>query len=192
MLLLAFVFVGANYYIQKEIIFPAFSNIEEQHAKANIDRVEELLNETINQLNRINYDWSAWDDTYEFVESRDDGYIENNLMYSTFENLQINLVYFLNKEGKLIWGEVYDFTQEEPLISSDEYITDSLESLKPYIDSIDLNSHSDDQFSIGIFIHDNTPIAFSIRPILTSEGNGPYRGYMVQGMLIDEAMIEKF
>ncbi len=41
--MLASIFLVANYYIQKEIVFPAFYEIENQQAKKSMDRLDELL-----------------------------------------------------------------------------------------------------------------------------------------------------
>ena len=95
--------------IQKFIIFPTFESLEQQYAKADIDRVEEVILDTINQLDRQVYDWSSWDKTYDFIGNENNDYIENNLSPETFSNLRVNLVYFLDTDFQPVWVQTFNF-----------------------------------------------------------------------------------
>jgi sensor domain CHASE-containing protein len=66
-----------------------------------------LLNE-FSQLKTINYDYAVWDDSYEFMGSFNQDYIDRNLLPNTFNSLKIDGSYFFNPNGKLIWGKGLD------------------------------------------------------------------------------------
>jgi diguanylate cyclase (GGDEF)-like protein len=66
-----------------------------------------LLNE-FSQLKTINYDYAVWDDSYEFVGSFNQDYIDRNFLPNTFNSLKIDGSYFFNPNGKLIWGKGLD------------------------------------------------------------------------------------
>ncbi len=191
--LLAFIFLSVFYFIQKTIVFPVFTEIEIQHAQSNLNRVEELLDDNIDQINRYSYDLSSWDDTYQFAQDSNEKYIQSNLTSDTFLNNQINIVYFLTVKKTLIWGEVYTFSDKElDVVTDHNYIQQSLNLLQHNIDGIDLSLQSGALSSKGIFVQDNTPILFSIHPILTTEGLGPAQGYLILGRTVDDVLIEKF
>lgn len=98
----------------------------------------------------------------------------------------------MDREVTFVWGEVYDFNEEKTeAVTSDAYVQQSLLLLKPAIHSIDSTLVGKPVFSKGIFIQDNVPVLFSVRPILTSEDEGPMRGYLIQGKLANEAFLNE-
>lgn len=65
-------------------------------------------------------DWSAWDDTYNYVQFRNQDYVDNNLMDSTFVNLRLNFFLLINSAGELVYGKSFDLNTncEIPLTPS--------------------------------------------------------------------------
>ncbi len=182
--------------IQKLIIFPTFQSLEHQFAKGDIDRVEEVIFKTINLVDRQLYDWSSWDDTYNFIDNVNNKYIEANLNAMTFSNLQINVVYFLDIEFKPIWTRTFKFdledikqventTNEENTVQSISLLQNELEKLKSF-------SSDEPQVIKGMFFQHGMPVAFSIRPVFDSEELGTKKGYMIFGRTLDQFTIEKF
>ena len=78
----------------------------------NIERVIDVLYDDINELHSINYDWSAWNDTYEFVQNINEKYIESNLVNSTFTTIRVNVMLFFDSSGELIFGKAVDLQNE--------------------------------------------------------------------------------
>jgi diguanylate cyclase (GGDEF)-like protein len=66
-----------------------------------------LLNE-FSQLKTINYDYAIWDDSYEFMVSFNQKYIDRNFLPDTFNSLKIDGSYFFKPDGKLMWGKGLD------------------------------------------------------------------------------------
>lgn len=59
-----------------------------------------------NYLGTVN-DWAHWDDTSEFVRGRNPEYIELNLNQSTFENLDLSFLMFVDQEGQIYHSLYY-------------------------------------------------------------------------------------
>ncbi len=74
------------YFIQRSLVYPAFSEIELDYARDNIDRVIRGLDGVLNTIDFTVYDWSSWDDTYRFMDNRNEAYVESNLQPGTFGN----------------------------------------------------------------------------------------------------------
>ena len=192
MILMVSVFLAADFFIQKEVIYPAFSRIERENARVNIDRVENALNGAIDQLDRSTYDWSSWDDTYQFIQDRNETYIESNLQPDTFQNLRVNLVYFLDPDLKPVWTSLYDYSDESvAVVTNDAYVAHSITLLRQAIQRIDTTQDPDSQYARGIFIQDGKPVLFSVRTILNSAGEGPPRGFLVQGRIVNDALLAR-
>ncbi|MGL1933107.1 MAG: diguanylate cyclase [Desulfotalea sp.] len=193
MSLLVVILMSAAVLVQKKMILPTFTEIELQQAKTNIDRIEALYYEVVSELDRSAFDWSSWDDIYRFIQDRNKTFIDSNLGPETFGNIQINFLYILDLDGNLVWGEVYDLTQNEPaIITTDKFVKQSLLLLNSSIEKIDSSLTDELQFSKGIFVQDNVPVLFSARPILTSHKKGPIKGYLVLGKLLTDELLDVF
>lgn len=66
-----------------------------------------LLNE-LSQLKTINYDYAVWDESYDFMQSFNQDYIDSNFLPDTFHSLKIDGSYFFDDKGKLVWGKGFD------------------------------------------------------------------------------------
>jgi diguanylate cyclase (GGDEF)-like protein len=180
--------------IQKLIIFPTFESLEQQYAKEDIDRVEDVILNSIDQLDRQLYDWSDWDDTYHFIENLNDDYIDNNLSPDIFSNLQVNLVYFLDNDFEPVWAQTYSFDIEHPdqveITTNTENVQQSLGLLQHEFEKLKLRTSDNYQSINGLFSQHDSPIAFAIHPIINS--NKDSIGYLIFGRTLEQFIIKKF
>ena len=186
-----FILLGiVDFCIRQFIIFPGFLSLKRENAKDNSIRIIEAFNREINYMDRLTHDWSAWDDTYNFVENPTDEYIDANLTASTFETNQLNLLYIAAEDGHIVW------------MGTQGLSPDSDKGIRSFIGerigeshvfrSFDLEEKSLGEVKVsGIF---RTPSGFFIissRPVLTNENSGPARGALIMGILIDDPFIKR-
>ena len=103
----------AAYFIQKNIVYPAFSAIELSYARDNVDRVIGRLESKLDRIDATVYDWSSWDDTYLFMEDSNEAFAESNLSLDTFRVYGTQVALFLDTSGEAVWAGVYDLEAEE-------------------------------------------------------------------------------
>ena len=101
------------------------------------------------------------------------------------ESLKANLVAFYTPEGRRVWGLGYDHDNERELalgaLSADR-LTVSHPLLAP---------HGEETVA-GLLRTEAGVFLVASRPILTSEGQGPSRGRVIIGRLLNQAAIERF
>lgn len=180
------------FFIQRSIVYPAFHEIEADYARNNIDRVVRRLDAQRETIDFTVYDWSAWNDTYAFIQSGDPGYIESNLYPDTFANFGFDLVLFLDLEAQPVWARVFDFPPDGGFVDlTDAYLDEALAATAGFTRRIDPDQDIDDQQTSGIVQVDNIPVLFAMRPIVKSDGSGPHKGYVVFGQFLDEDLIAR-
>ncbi len=180
----------SEFLIQRFIVFPAFISLEEKEADNNMNRVVEALNNEISHLDNLCNDWATWNDSYDYIDTRSDDYINSNLPDWIFHETGLNLIYIIDQAGQVAWGKIYDnINQKEIFI--DEIPTDYFPENYPLINICDSNFKLSDQKLTGVFNTEMGPLLFATEIILTGEAKGPARGYMVMGMLINENTIKK-
>lgn len=175
----------AVYGISQTVLMRGFLEIEEEMVKKDVRRAINSLYNDISVIDFTNYDWSAWDDTYEFIQDKNEEYIESNLINDTFVTIGINVMLYFNSSGQLVFGKSVDLENgTEIQISQD---------LLDYIEENDiLLYHHDIEDNVsGIILLPEKIAMISSRPILTSEDEGPIRGALIMVRYIDENEIKK-
>lgn len=178
------IFILILYGISHFLLLSSFRELEEQHARQNVARALNALEDHLTNLNMINQDWAAWDDTYAFIEDLNEDYLRSNLIDATFSGTGLNLMIFVNSSGEIVLSKLFDLDKnvEMPLP----------ESLKQHLtyDNILLN-HPDTKSSVrGIILLPENPLLISSEPIITSENEGPIRGSLIFGRFLDSSQIK--
>jgi signal transduction histidine kinase len=93
-------------------------------------------------------------------------------------------MYFLDNDGSLVWGRIYDLDTAERLTFS-EFSADVLDTDHMLVGHDDLESRMS-----GVFLIDGQPVLVASVPILRSDLSGPIAGTFILGRFFDEAMIE--
>lgn len=173
-----------NFAIQKLVIFPSYIALEQESAKKDANRCIQAILREQEHLESFASDWAVWDDTYEFFRNSDQAYIESNLKFETFLQNNINLLFFVDLSGQVIWGKVWDTQKKIPLV---------LENFSPQFSTANyLLAYQDETTVIsGILIAGEKPMIIVSRPVLTSEFKGPIQGSFLVGKFIDPLLIRR-
>jgi two-component system sensor histidine kinase KdpD len=174
------------YLLSTFVLVGEFTSLEYQQAEGDMGRVLSTYRAEMQNLEAITRDWSSWDDTYDFIETGSSDYISSNMVDGTFINNRLNVVLYLNRTGALMYGEAFDFQQNEGRDLPWDLIT-ALENESITQVVLESERGRDDiiRSSEGTYI-------LSTMPILTSENEGPARGVLVMGRAVDAGMIERF
>jgi diguanylate cyclase (GGDEF)-like protein/PAS domain S-box-containing protein len=184
-----FLFYGVvDYGIMRSILFPGFLSLEKEQAVKDAKRVEQAIDREMYHLDSLAHDWAAWDDTYTFVKSPSQDYLESNFPITSFTINNLNLIYIYDKEGKVIWGEIRDL-ETEAEITVDSLPKDRLPETHPLISYKTDNGQLSNANVAGIYLTEKGPMLIVARPILNSSSVGPSRGTMVLGRFLTAPVI---
>jgi len=189
-LLCVFILYGVvDFGIQRFIIFPSFLALEREEAITDVKRSVEALQREINFLDFLVWDWAAWDETYEFIETRSEAYIKANLVLETFADDDLNVLCFIDTSGKVIWGETRD--RQTEITHLPEFPRNALPANHPLLAYKAENKPLAEVKIAGIYKTRKGPMLISSRPILTSQSEGPIRGSVIIGKYITDKIIKK-
>ncbi len=179
-------FCLVQFLIQQCVILPGFLSLEKQEALKNAHRVEAAIQNEIHRLETLCADWSSWDDMYHFAQFHSEAFINTNLVFSTFSNNGLNLIFICDPEGRVIWGRIYDLEDQSSLNLS-LFSSEKFDETHPLF-----QSGSDPGairfFKKGMLITEKGPLLLAARPILTSNDGGPLRGICIMGKFFNEDM----
>lgn len=175
--------------VQRFIILPSFLSLEHEEAIKNSNRAVQAIQREIYYLDALNHDWSAWDDTYEFTNTRSKEYIEENVPLTAFTDNNLNLIYYYNTDGKVIWGEIHDLEKEE-LIHLSDFPKESLPKTHPLL-SFKTSKRPLSEVTVkGVFMTEKGPMLIASRPILTNNNEGPIRGALIMGRFFNDNIVK--
>ena len=158
---------------------PSFAALEKQTAHADHERVLEALGRVQERLRGSARDYAFWDDTYEFLNSKQSDYVDTNINAEALSALDANFFLIIDNSGKVIVNEGYDFSGDEPaparLIPSDQARID--ESLLKAIGSSGPGA--------GLFAMSDGLAAVGFSPVFRSDSSGTSPGVLLIGSAID-------
>lgn len=170
-------------FVSQTIMLNSFAKLEERIAEQHVGQARNAFYENINHLNVNTSDWSAWDDTYNFIGNPNNQYIEANLTYDTFQLLNLNLMLFINNSGDFVYAKAFDLNTQKtvPVPNS---LREHLTAGSPLL------SHTSPESSVaGFLLLPEGPLLLTSCPIVTSQKKGPIRGTLIMGYFLESKEI---
>lgn len=182
------VLLFVEYSIQRHIIIPSFTTLEHLEANKSMERAVKAIEKEIFYLDVLCHDWAAWNETYEFANTRAEEFIEDNIPFSAFDDNNLNLVWFVDEQGGYIWGQIYNLDREEE-IELTSFPIDTMPKKDPLL-SFDIGSTPLSELAVtGIYMTEAGPMFVASRPILTNNIQGPSRGALILGRFLDQKIV---
>jgi signal transduction histidine kinase len=180
LLISAVIFVMAIalfFAVSQMIIMRSFSRLERREMHQHMDRIVRALQEEIAALDTLLYDWSGWDDTYEYVVDHNQGYADANLADETWFVLETNIVMFVDNDGKVVFGRELDLVNREGMPLPD--------SLLEHLQQGQLLAHNDLESVVTGWLYLPEGLLMIVsRPIITTDHQGPIHGTMILGRFV--------
>lgn len=176
---------GAIIYAASRIILlGSFADLEEQGVQRDVERALNELSDELSRLSGATRHWSAWDDTYAFVEDGNEGFIASNIHDLTFASNHLSAMLFIHSSGRMVIGKAFDLRQKKPMplplgLQDDSFLKDVLARVQG----------PTDEFK-GLIRLPEGPMLIAAQPILTSLEEGPARGALVWGRSLDGAEVD--
>ena len=127
-------------------------------------------------MNQTAQDWAQWDDAYSFVSGNNPSFETNNLPPNIFTRLNLNLIIFVNNDGKIIYGKAYDLQKNQ--------YKNLPQNLSIFTSTSPLLQHDDLNGMNGVLNLPEGPMIIITRPIVTSHEQGPIKGTLIMGRYI--------
>lgn len=95
------------------VMMSSIDQLEEKNVGKNIERAVNAIEQQELILAATTKDWAAWDDTYEFVQDRNQEYLKSNIYEDVFVNLNLNLIAITDLSGEYIFATGMDIENSE-------------------------------------------------------------------------------
>jgi len=172
--------------ISSTILLRGFDRLERQEARENVQRVLNAFSDELANLSAKGADWSAWDDSYAFVQNRNRKFIQSNCGPTAFTDLRLNLMVFVDTGDHIVYQRGFDLRSGE-----DEPVPESLVRTVFAGERHLLRHAGVNSVKAGVVLLPEGPLLLVSQPIVTSERKGPIRGTLLFGRKLDEAEVAR-
>ena len=166
-------------FVSNSVIKDRFDKIAVDSGTDNMKLVINLLNIHIERLETSARDYGVWDDTYDFVESRNEDYIISNYVNETFETNNWDMFIILASDNTVAFSKGYSLKEKEEWSVSD--------SLARFVINESYLFEEEGKES-AIVASPQGILMLATHPILKSDGRGPSRGRVICGRYLNEAV----
>jgi len=161
------------------MILAGFSEIETKETLGNIALAQRIIGNDLSELETTASDWAWWDDTYSFMGTMSQSYIDSTLADASLQNIHVNVILFIDTNGSLWFGKAVNLTTGDG-VELPPSIAENLSYFEPLTVFNGTARHS------GVLIIGETPALFSSSPILTTDREGPSAGTLIMIRYFDE------
>lgn len=185
----AFILIGATiiifvgvYVWSRFVLLNGFAVIEQDALHRDIEQVQDTLTNQIATIGTRTADWAYWDDAYQFVQDRNQSYIDKNMGYDQFASFSslVSFILFFSPAGELVYSKGFDLDTKLE-IPVPEGLLRQLRPGSPFL------VHPDEKSKVeGLLLTKEGAYMAASRPILTSDVKGPIRGSLIFVGLLDE------
>jgi signal transduction histidine kinase len=176
--LFVIIYVTSDVFINR-----GFEQIEKNKVEENLLRAQDAISTKLRNLELFSYDWSNWDDTYEFVQDHNNDYVEANLLGDTFKTSEINMMIFVDTHGRVVYSKAYDLQNSSEMPVPDIWISELTQGIL-------LKESSENPTTSGIIVLSGQPMLVVLSPIVTSKGEGPSKGIYIISQNIDASFLK--
>jgi two-component sensor histidine kinase/sensor domain CHASE-containing protein len=167
------------------ILLESFTDLEHRYLEKDVERALSTLRSDLAVLDGTALDWAAWDDTYAFAASRDSHYAEENLSDDVFSYLRLNVMLFLDTEGKLILGKTHGLQPGRTAAFLDSLL-ERLSQQPEFLQNDPAGAGAGAVVRVS-----EAPLLLVSRPITDNTRKAPARGTLLMGRLLDPAEVQR-
>ncbi|WP_156455231.1 bifunctional diguanylate cyclase/phosphodiesterase [Janthinobacterium sp. B9-8] len=179
--------VSVGSYFSYQILAEKFTEFEKKSISSHLDAADLLINEQLQTLKKFAGDYAIWDDSYAFMQTGDQKYIDSTYTYEVINNVGCDFIFLIHPNKKIalsvISSDFLDLDKGKVIISTQSTVADQL------LNDLRFNINKEYPHSAIYFINKQVFILAS-SPIVKSNGSGPANGIVLMGRQISEERLK--
>ena len=159
--------------------------LEREDMSRQVLRTKKSIQLSVERIASTAGDWAPWDESYNFIEGKDPGYVDDNLSESAFSNLELSLVAFIDLEGSTVWAKAFDLAAKKTIPTPPDF------GVFPRNDVL-IHHENNRSGCMGLMkLSGNRLMLVASRPITTSNFAAPIVGSLVMGRILDSSAVDQ-
>ncbi len=179
--------IAVVFALAATILVKSAAQSERNQVEEATHRLQDALARELSLLNNMVRDYSAWDDSYNYVETPNPEHIETNHANDAMIENRYNFVAYLNQAGAVVFGKCMDLTEgQEQEIPIPDSLAGYLAPGTPLTSHATTESHT-----AGLLALEDRILLVVSWPIIKSNYEGPIRGSLIMARFFDERQVQE-
>jgi sensor domain CHASE-containing protein len=170
--------VVVNFVSLDLTVRPSFEQVETLIADRNYQRVAQTLDNMLMGVADPTRDWGFWNDTFDFIQGKDESYPESNLTLSSLDGLRANYLLLADARQRITFATALEAKQQ---IAIPELPTTGVLDRRHPFARVALKPH----VRTGLMLTSRGIMLMASAPILRSDRTGPAAGTITIGRFLD-------
>jgi len=177
-------YVVLSWGILGTVLIPAFEELERKQAQSNLHRVENVIENELEDLATLAADWAAWEDSYRFVRGENPSFHEH-LSVISLSRIDVDLMLLFDADYQSAGGWYSSLPEghaaavtavfDHPLDPHDRLLSLSMSGTE----------------GVGLLSTKLGWMLVSSNPIRQTDRQGPVGGVLIMGRLLDDERVEQ-
>ena len=168
--------------LSRSLLMADYARLEQQSVTQNAQRTQQTFEQMLSNLHEKSSDWASWDDTYQFMRDHNARYITSNLTATALKSLQLEMVAYVDTQGRLFHVTQIKRLRAVPAVSPQKILA-----------SLDFPNAAS-QWKAGhefatVMPGSDVPLMLSVRPITPTDPNGKQRGWLIMARHFDSGLL---
>ncbi len=174
------------YFGSQRLILSTYLQLENQTITDSLNRTEAALNQSIDTIMVNVKDWSIWDETYQFMQDRNQNgrFINSTLTLISLESLNSDMILLFDTNGKLVTSLGVNQDRDK-IIDIPQALIQAIASNRKLINLADI-AHS----AKGLIATPAGILLVASHSILDSQGKGPSHGTLIIAKYLTKDLLE--
>lgn len=167
------------WYISFSFILPDYKHLQSEKNLQNIESLLQKMNRDIKVIKNITNDYSKWDDTYNFMKTKNQEYIYDNFRdnSSTVEDLNLDFILFVKNDNTVLFSKYAQEINIKNPIEFEKYIVEKIKNFPTFS-------------TLNIFYE--KPLYLIKSEIYKSDETGDLGGHIISGRFISDKTFEEY
>lgn len=167
------------------VLIPTYASLESRFVRADVEQTLRALDVRLSMLDATCHDWAAWDYMYDFAATRSADFVASNLVDTSFETLDLNVIVVLDASGGTLFAGAVDLDTGEAIDVPRDLMAHVAIGSPLFGEAVTGSG------ATGVLSLPPGPMLLSSRPILSTGDGGPSRGLLLMARFIDEQMTDE-
>ncbi len=173
-------------WTSRHLLLSRFSALERSNAFDHFARFRNAIDAEIDRIDAVCHDWASWDEAYAFLKEPSKHFIETNLPDNVYKINQLNLIVYVDREGRIVFSGSRDILRDEEVVF-DEFKSERIDPDHPLF-----RAFGGDPPGLplkGVLQTSRGPLLLAARMVLPSIDKGEPNGFLVMGKWVDPEMV---
>lgn len=179
------VYAVAGFILLRGFVAPQFSELESANARNDLARAVNMISREILSVDAYSSDYARWDDTYRYLQTPENSYIESNYSFDSMKTQNMDLICIVDLKGRIVFSRVY--APDGSAVALDDFERND----SPLSRLLSLGVSDSASVLKGFILTSRGLLIVSSCPVVDSRISLPTRGRLVAGRFFDDTEQKK-